>query len=304
SVDLDLPPGFLLGHDLLNESGFFFKVDGRPEKGAEAELAFNGAFSPKEGTLAPGRVRLSVENRSEKRSSLLLMSLPPEYPQMAAPLDFPPYLSGKRLLTTQTFRDLFQAETIATTAGIGVKDITLLFTDLKGSTALYDRIGDLKAFALVQQHFERLGRVVRGRSGSIVKTIGDAVMASFMTPADAARAALEMLEVIDGFNDEQGTRELILKIGIHKGPSILVTLNDRLDYFGQTVNVAARVQALAEADEICLTEDVLQYPGVQELVVGLAGAPESVRLKGVSREVRLSRVKHSRRAAGLSAGIP
>lgn len=304
-VALDLPGGFLLGHDLANESGFFFKVEaGAP---ASVEVGFDGAFVPNEAALASGKSTLTVRNRSAKRSTLMILGLPPEYPQIAAPLVFGPYLSGKRLLTTQTFRDLFQGETIAATAGIGVKDITLVFTDLKGSTALYDRIGDLKAFSLVQQHFERLARAAREHSGSIVKTIGDAVMASFMNPADAVSAVLEMQRVIERFNEEQGARELVLKIGLHKGPFIMVTLNERLDYFGQTVNVAARVQSLADSDEICLTDEVLAYPGVRERVGERLAAPEEVQLKGVSRPVRLHRVRGGAAAesahhgAGISA---
>ncbi len=107
------------------------------------------------------------------------------------PLHFAPFLSGKRLLTTQTFRDLFRSEVIGS-EGIGVKDIALLFTDLKGSTALYDRIGDLNAFSLVQQHFEQLQSVTARHHGAIIKTIGDAIMAAFVDPADAVEAALDM----------------------------------------------------------------------------------------------------------------
>ena len=67
-------------------------------------------------------------------------------------------ISGSRLLTTQTFRNLFRSQVIEATEGIGVRDLTLLFTDLKGSTELYDRIGDLNAYSQVQRHFERCGR--------------------------------------------------------------------------------------------------------------------------------------------------
>ncbi|MFL5159484.1 MAG: adenylate/guanylate cyclase domain-containing protein [Microvirga sp.] len=70
----------------------------------------------------------------------------------------------------------------------------MLFTDLKGSTDLYDRIGDLNALSLVQQHFERLRDVTVRHGGAIIKTIGDAVMAAFVEPADAVRAALAMLQ--------------------------------------------------------------------------------------------------------------
>ena len=71
-------------------------------------------------------------------------------------LNFQPFLSGKRLLISQTFRDLFRSEVIKATEGIAIRDVTLLFTDLKGSTALYQRIGDLNAYMHVQRHFERL----------------------------------------------------------------------------------------------------------------------------------------------------
>ena len=73
-------------------------------------------------------------------------------------------------------------ETIKVDGGIGVKDITILFTDLKGSTALYERIGDLKAFSLVHRHFDSLEQVINNHNGAIVKTIGDAVMATFLNP--------------------------------------------------------------------------------------------------------------------------
>ncbi len=115
---------------------------------------------------------------------------------------------------------------IRASEGLSVKDIALLFTDLKGSTALYDRIGDLNAFALVQQHFDQLQAVTVRHHGAIIKTIGDAVMAAFLDPAEAVKAAIEMREAISTFNRAQPDRALILKIGLHKGAAIAVTLND------------------------------------------------------------------------------
>ena len=80
-----------------------------------------------------------------------------------------PFLTGGRLLVTQSFRDLFRAELIRAADGIGVRDVTIIFTDLKRSTALYERIGDLKAFSVVQQHFERLHQVTVANHGVIIK---------------------------------------------------------------------------------------------------------------------------------------
>src|SRR5262249_8875477 len=149
---------------------------------------------------------------------------------------------------------------------LGIRQVTFLFTDLKGSTALYERLGDLNAYALVREHFALLGAVAHEHAGAVVKTIGDAVMAVFSRPTDAVSAALAILEEIGRFNRGHDGPGILLKIGAHCGPSIAVTLNDNLDYFGQTVNVAARVQALADAGEICITEALHTAPGVSDLL--------------------------------------
>jgi class 3 adenylate cyclase len=117
-----------------------------------------------------------------------------------------------------------------------------------------------------------------------------------MDPADAVQASIAMLQEIDGFNRDRGKREIVLKIGVHSGPSIAVTLNDRLDWFGQMVNIAARVQGLADADEICITEEVRGAPGVSELLAGFKVTPLVAQLKGIERGVQVSRITMDRRA--------
>ncbi len=204
-----------------------------------------------------------------------------------------PFLSGARLLSHQTFRELFGAETIHADEGLAVKRLTLLFTDLRGSTALYDRIGDIKAFELVRTHFGYLRECIADNEGALVKTIGDAVMASFVDPADALRAALAMRERIAHFNREAGGNLIGLKIGMHAGACLAVTLNERLDYFGQTVNIAARVQGLADAGEIVLTDEVLVAPGASALLDELGVAAEAARLKGVVGDIRVHRIAAS-----------
>jgi class 3 adenylate cyclase len=205
-------------------------------------------------------------------------------------LDFDPYLSGGTLLTRQTFRRLFRSERVDEEEGLGIRQVTFLFTDLKGSTALYERLGDLNAYALVREHFALLDAVVHKHAGAIVKTIGDAVMAAFARPADAVAAALHMLEEIHPFNREHGEAAVILKIGAHCGPSIAVTLNENLDYFGQTVNIAARVQSFAGAGEICLTEALQAAPGVKELLAAHDVSSFDAPLRGVEGQARVYRV--------------
>ena len=131
---------------------------------------------------------------------------------------------------------------------------------------------------------ERAWRELHARfGGAIVKTIGDAVMAAFLKPADAVAAALAMRAEIAGFNRGQPDRQLILKIGIHKGPAIAVTLNERLDYFGQTVNIAARVQHLANADEIYVSEEACD-DDVKAALKPFNVEVKTARLRGVERD--------------------
>jgi len=239
-----------------------------------------------------GRGGSEVRNASDRRRLIGVSTIPEGFSHPH--LHFRPFLNGKRLLSSQTFRSLFRSEVIKASEGIGVKDITLLFTDLKGSTALYDRIGDLNAFSLVQQHFDSLQDVTAANNGTVIKTIGDAVMAAFMNPLDAVRAAVAMLDEMEGFNRDHSDRLLILKIGLHKGASIAVTLNDRLDYFGQAVNIAARIQSLAQAEEIYLSQEIHDYPGVEELLKPFIVERRMAHLKGVNLEVPVFRVSPAR----------
>lgn len=297
SWDIEVAAGLLSGSELGDRAEFAFPVEGAPTSAAQSVRVTlrDGKGEQTPGSLAPGRCTIEVENLGTRRAIVECHQLPAEFlARGPSALQFPPFLTGTRLLMSQTFRDLFTSETIRETSGLGVKSVTMLFTDLKGSTELYERIGDLQAFALVQQHFDRLGRVVRDHGGVLVKTIGDAIMASFLNPVDAVRAAVAMLETIDRFNQEHGKRQIILKLGIHSGASIAVTLNERLDYFGQTVNIAARVQGLADADEIFVTDEVYRAPAVQELVRGYKVQSREAHLKGIQRGLQVHRITFDR----------
>jgi class 3 adenylate cyclase len=299
-LEVDVGQGTLLGASAEGRAAILYAIEGEPASEPQRiDVRFGDKVSTHEhGTARPGRITVAVDNTTGERGTFVLALLPPGVVVGKAPVTFVPYLTGKRLLTTQAFRDLFRSEIIRATEGLSVKDIALLFTDLKGSTALYERIGDLNAFALVQQHFDRLQAVTIRHHGAIIKTIGDAVMAAFMQPGDAVNAALEMREAIADFNRSQPDRALILKIGLHKGAAIAVTLNDRLDYFGQTVNIAARVQNLADADEIYVSGDVFESDGVGRALAPYAVEESTAQLRGIREGVQVFRIPAS--ARGLS----
>ncbi len=298
TIQVEAEQGALRGASVDVDATFVFVIDSTlPAAEQRIEIRCDeNVCEPAGGTVAPGKITFEITSAAPNRFAFYIIQMPPGVTR-PPPLHFAPFLSGKRLLTTQTFRDLFRSEVIRASEGIGVKDIALLFTDLKGSTALYDRIGDLNAFALVQQHFDRLHDITVRNDGAIIKTIGDAVMAAFPDAAHAVRAALDMRREIGSVNKGVAERELILKIGVHKGAAIAVTQNDRLDYFGQTVNIAARVQGLAEADEIFVSQDVYDSADVKEALAAFQVQSQSARLRGVNEEIPVFRVEPQASAA-------
>src|SRR5262249_18283931 len=146
---------------------------------------------------------------------------------------------------------------------ISVGAVALMFTDLKASTSLYEEIGEAPAYGLVRRHFDLLGETIAKCDGTLVKTIGDAVMAVFFDSAKAVDAAFEMHRAIIDDNAARGIPALTLKIGIHHGPCIAVNFNDILDYFGTAVNVAARIQKESQGGDIVVTDGIWQDPHVQ-----------------------------------------
>ncbi len=164
----------------------------------------------------------------------------------------------------QMFRDLFAAEALRPGEQISVGTLTVLFTDLRHSTQLYREIGDATAFGRVMNHFDVLKKSIAEHDGALVKTIGDAVMAVFRCAADGVVAMLEAQRVLAEPAD--GGLPLKLKAGLHTGPCIAVTLNDRLDYFGSTVNLAARLEGLSSGNDVIISRSVFEDTEVRELL--------------------------------------
>ena len=288
-------------------------------------LAYAGTFY----SIHPGKVRLEFEQGASIKGALLVtffpipidgiggFNLPSDLPgvptpEMASYIEklqdgnadslLPPdnqystrRLSARRLFACQTFHDLFKAEIFHESEGFGIKDVILLFTDLKSSTQLYQQIGDLNAFALVREHYGVLNTAILNQHGAIVKTIGDSIMATFNQPVEAVGAGLDMIRGLQGMNLGSHHGNLILKIGIHRGAAISVTLNERIDYFGQTVNIASRVQSSAGGNEIYLTEAIYGSPGVLELLqeYGCSVVPAVIQLRGIEEQVKIYKVTNS-----------
>src|SRR6476660_1517092 len=277
-LSLHAPEGTLIVFDPVTHTAQFLDVRG--EEASERQnlsVIFNKVQLPVDTIdLRPGPLRLALENRTDGRV------LPAVWVASQALDDLlkrrKPILTAKRLLTNQTFRDIYRTDTLAIGQRLKILSLTFLFSDLKDSTELYERVGDLVAFDLVNEHFRLLQEIIASERGAVVKTIGHAVMATFETPDRDIAAAIRMREAMSDLGAQRQQQSLRLKICIHEGSCLAVTLNDQQDYFGQTVNI---LQGLAASRAIVVTEQVVENTQASMLL-------ESTGLKPTLRRATLS----------------
>ncbi len=233
---------------------------------------------------APGLAWIELKNESAKTILAIL-----EKVQWDADA-----VTAAQVTTLQEFRDLFGSEVLAPGQQVGVESLSILFTDLKGSTPLYESVGDAKAYGMVWKHFEFLIEVLQKNHGALVRTIGDAVMAVFHTPENAVSTAMEIQEQVAEFNRKNRIEPpIVIKIGVHHGPAISVNSNHILDYFGRTINIAARIQNESVGGDVVLTADLFSDPAIQDALkrFPFEVTPFRAILKGVEGEFALCRIR-------------
>jgi class 3 adenylate cyclase len=258
------------------------------EPGGETEFDWDGGTFPHviaDGddvmtgdTSADGTIAL--ENRSDR--SLTIIIEEKTWVRNA--------LTAKRVTATQAFRDLFDDDVLRPGDDVEIDHITIMFTDLKGSTALYERIGDPQAYALVREHFAILGKAVRDHDGAIVKTIGDAIMAVFVNPADGLHSAMQIQEDIERYNRDADGEPMIIKLGLHSGRCISVTLNSRLDYYGSAANKAARLEGESTGGDVVMSPEFASDPEVTRALAHIAVREEMAVLKGFPEPIPFLRI--------------
>lgn len=259
-------------------------VSGAPVTGEQVidvQVGRDGTVMVRPTELAPGPVAFDVHYGYGKPWGFGVRAIAPQRN----------WVSATYLTSQQDFRDLFNGEFLAPEASFAVRSLTFLFTDIKGSTEMYEALGDAGAYAIVQQHFRVMSEVIRRHEGGIVKTIGDAVMAVFPVNADGVRAACEIQRTFGASADP--LRKVEVKIGLHRGPAIAVTSNRAVDYFGRTVNVAARAEGQARPREVLVTAAVLGDPAVRAHLdaSGLTTTAFTAEVKGVAQPIELHSIK-------------
>jgi class 3 adenylate cyclase len=286
-VSLQLPAQFIIVFEPVTHAARFIDVQGEPtEQVQELSLSYSNAHAPVETTtLRPGPLQLSLDNRTGVRVLPSVFIAADALHHLLGKRK--PFVTAKRMLTNQTFRDVYKADNLNIDQRLKITSLTFLFTDLKGSTALYERVGDLAAFDLVRAHFHALLEIISSEKGAVVKTIGDAVMATFVRPEHGLAAGLRIRAAMEALNAERGTKDLVVKIGIHEGSCLAVMLNERQDYFGQTVNIAARVQGLSTSHAIHITGPVIDAPAVAAMLDKAAITPiqKHAALRGIADKI-------------------
>ncbi|MFB0922900.1 MAG: adenylate/guanylate cyclase domain-containing protein [Alphaproteobacteria bacterium] len=204
-------------------------------------------------------------------------------------------LTADRVTALQAFRDLFSDQVLRPGDEVTIQRVALMFTVLRSSPALYEEIVDARAYGLVRDHFALLTQIVRSHDGAVVKTIGDAVMAAFADSATGLAAAIKIQNEVSAFNARHVSAAtsdpaITIKIGLHEGPCIAVTLNERLDYFGTTVNMAARLQGESAGDDIVVSQSVARDPAVEPMLAQMQVSEESADLHGFAAPVPFLRL--------------
>jgi class 3 adenylate cyclase len=161
---------------------------------------------------------------------------------------------------------------------------------------MYERLGDARAYRLIRDHFDIVFEAIAGHDGAPIKTIGDEVMGVFVDEVSAIRAAFVMQDALSASNRRREDGEkLSLRMGVHRGPVIAVTLNYRIDYFGRTVNLAARTQSVAGPGQLSMTESFIRAPGVRDALLERVSHVKrrAVSMKGIETPLPVYRVSLS-----------
>ena len=259
-LDLSLEPGSyrLRGPQLP------YAIDFRVEAGAKArrwDLDLQQGPDPDLArTLKAGGQVLALANRLDREVLVRVERMAPRGDALTA----------ARASSLSTFRELFPGEVLSPGQLIGLDTVTLLVTDLDHPGDLYTDLGDARAFAIVLEQFRLIDSRVRLEGGALIKTVQEGTVSVFADPAAAVRAAIELPGALAG---GEKTGDLALRVGVHRGPAMVATLNDHLDYFGTTVNIAALLPRLARGGQIILTRPVASDPRVAALLNDRGLAP-------------------------------
>ncbi len=165
------------------------------------------------------------------------------------------------------------------------REVTIMFTDIKGSTAYFETRGDINGLSMVFRHNELLFPIIKHHQGTVIKTIGDSIMASFPDALHGVKAAIEMQQTLFSHNAKHQVQDQIqIRIGLNGGRGIV----ENRDIFGDVVNLAARIESLAEPGQILISQTV--YEAVKQADDIICRYFDSTKVKGKEESVEVYHV--------------
>jgi class 3 adenylate cyclase len=264
SALLHLKPGAYRLRDIVSKNKFLVDVStGQPQ-----ELRWNISQDSNAAAKADVHFAISVRNDSLRGASFVFEELWWETES----------LRPGRLFCVPEYQQFFPGDALAAGVQLDLGNQTIFFSDVVGSTRFYREAGDSAAFNAIARHFDVLTAIVVRHGGSVIKTIGDAVMAAFHTPDDCLRACEEAQRTFSG-------GPLRLRISAHHGPVIAVNWNTGKDYFGNAVNFAAKMQACAGAGDLAVSTELLAQVRNTTVLKRYGVRLEKLEVAGVSADI-------------------
>lgn len=165
------------------------------------------------------------------------------------------------------------------------RKVTIMFTDIKGSTSYYETRGDLAGRTMIHQHNAIVLPIIERHTGTLLKTIGDATMSLYEHAADGLRAASEIQKSLLAYNQGRPAGEQInVRCGLNSG----IGLVENSDVYGDVVNVAARIESQASAKDIFISEQIYdELRSDDEFIFRFVNA---AKVKGKDEPIRIYRL--------------
>lgn len=208
--------------------------------------------------------------------------------------DTPDAVRGSEIIQNNLYRELMSSEVLIGDQTLPLKNITILFADITNSTKLYSSLGDRKTFSLIKEYVRILSDTIEKCDGVPVKTVGDVVMGTFIDPGKAFHAAVKaQRQLIKHVQNKPINERMEMKIGLHSGHALAVTLNNKLDYVGLTVNSTIDIKNTALANEIVISQDLFNNSSVKRSILSVTDTVQKqhIRFKGNPANYTLYHIK-------------
>jgi serine/threonine protein kinase/class 3 adenylate cyclase len=161
------------------------------------------------------------------------------------------------------FRELLPGQVLSPGQMVSMATVTIVRVELDRAAELYGELGDGPAFGLIRDALVALEACVIRGGGAVVKLVAEGMLATFADPVVAIQAAFELESALERSSPE---RSLGVRTSLHRGPAMVTTLNDRLDYFGTTVHVVSQLLELAQAGDVIITDAIADSPDVGQVI--------------------------------------